>query len=206
MIYRMDSDEYVKLIKKESIETLIHTYYASIGSDIKTSGKLHPNVFNWSSFAPSTMTRVIADRDHELFKEIYESEIISSVDEKIAPVLYEVLKNGERLIILYSTPEKLIMYPSVFAKFLEDRYCISIYKYGENEMDRPYDVSAALKVLKKRIEKAYYRKYWSLSPYQLSKKEMRFLLDNLGIEPAGGKEEMLEQLIQLRRSMRNRLQ
>ena len=201
MIYRMDSVEYFKLARHEPIESLVHTYYASIGTGVKTSGRLHPNVFNWSFAAPSSRFLVENDCDHELAKQIYYSEIESDMDGKVAPVLYEILKNGERLIILYSTRERLLMYPQMFCKCIEERYHISVYKYKENEMDRPYDVSVALHELKRLSKKAYNRKLISTPVRQLREDEVKYALKLLGVKPTGDLEEMQNQFMKIKREM-----
>lgn len=195
----MDSNEYLKFARKEPIEALVHTYYASIGNDIKTSGKLHPNVFNWSFVYPSSRAIIQADYDHSAYEDIYISEIHSVVDERIAPILYEVLKKGERLIILYSTPERNIMYPATLCRYIESRYKLSIYKYKENELDRPYDTAIALEELKKRSKKAMMRKLIMLHPMSLTESEVKFLLKSMGIKPKGSFEDMRNMLMDLKR-------
>ena len=199
MIYRMDSVQYMKFIKKEPIEAIIHTYYASIGDDVKTSGKLHPNVFNWSFVQPTARARIEADYDHELFKEIYYAELTPIVDERIAPIIHEILKKGERLIILYSVREHYQLYPQIFCRYLEERYGLSVYKYKEDELDRPYNVNDALHELKKRSKKAYTRKLIVQHPRSLKEDEVRYMLRLYGVKPVGDLEEMQDQLIELKR-------
>ena len=199
MIYRMDSVEYMLFTREEPIEALVHTYYASIGTDVRTSGRLHPNVFNWSFLRPSTQVRLLMDDDIDEYRSEYYNEIEQDLDMRIAPVLYEIIKNNERLIILYSQAEKNLMYPSMFAKRIEDRYKLSIYKYKESETDRPYDVTAALHELKKRSKKAYIRKLIYSTPRSLSRNEVNYILKLYGVKPAEEMEERYHQIMEIKR-------
>lgn len=204
MIYRMDSVEYFRLVKHEPVEALVHTYYASISSRIVTSGRLHPNVFNWSFALPSTRFQIENDYDHELAKSMYYADIASDVDLKVAPILYEILKNGERLIILYTEKDWGIMYPQLFCKYVEERYKLSIYKYMENEDNRPYNVTDALHELKKASKKAYNQKLLHLSPVQLNKKEVKYMLKLFGVEPVGDLEDMQHQYMEIIREVKRK--
>ena len=199
MIYRMDSVEYMMFARKEPAEALVHTYYASAGTDVRTSGRLHPNVFNWSFVQPSTQVRLIMDDDHDEYRGEYYNELDQILDTRIAPVLYEILKNNERLIIIYSQAEKNLMYPNMFCDRLEERYGLSIYKSDENETDRPYDVTAALHELKKRSKKAYIRKLIFNTPRSLSKSEVNYILKLYGVKPAEEMEERYHQIIKIKR-------
>ena len=115
----MDSVEYMMFARKEPAEALVHTYYASVGTDVRTSGRLHPNVFNWSFVQPSTQVRLIMDDDHDEYRGEYYNELDQILDTRIAPILYEILKNNERLIIIYSQAEKNLMYPNMFCDRLD---------------------------------------------------------------------------------------
>lgn len=199
MIYRMDSVEYMMFARKEPTEALVHTYYASVGSDVRTSGRLHPNVFNWSFLQPSTPVRLLMDEDIDAYRTEYYNEIEHELDTRIAPVLYEIIKNNERLIILYSQAEKNLMYPSMLGKRIEERYKLSIYKYKESETDRPYDVTAALHELKKRSKKAYMRRLITNTPRSLSRCEVNYILKTYGVKPAEEMEERYHQVMEIKR-------
>ncbi len=199
MIYQMDSVEYMMFARNEPTEALVHTYYASVGTDIRTSGRLHPNVFNWSFVQPSARTTLLLDDDNDMFMGEYYNEIESALDNKVAPVLYEILKNNERLILIYSELERRLMYPKMLFDRLEELYDLSIYAYGEDETIRPYDVTAALHKLKKRSKKAYVRRLISNSPRSLSKSEVNYLLKYFGVKPAEEMEERYHQIMEIKR-------
>jgi len=199
MIYQMDSVEYMMFARNEPTEALVHTYYASVGTDVKTSGRLHPNVFNWSFVQPSTRVRLLMDEDIYMFMGEYYNEVESVLDSRVAPVLYEILKNNERLILIYSEIERHMMYPQMLFDRLEELYHLSIYAYGEDETNRPYDVTAALHKLKRRSKKAYIRRLISSTPRSLSKSEVNYILKYFGVEPAEEMEERYHQVMEIKR-------
>lgn len=211
MIYLMDSVEYMMFARNEPTEALVHTYYASVGTDIKTSGRLHPNVFNWSFLRPSTETFFYLNTDSIInndgpYMGAYYDEIEPDLDNRVAPILYEVLKNNERLIMLCSEAEKRnLLYPDYLCTRIEEIYKLSVYGYGEDENARPYDLDTALYKLKRRSKKAYIRKLITNSPRSLSKSEVNYILKYFGVKPAEELEERYHQIMEIKRKERDEI-
>ena len=210
MIYRMDSTTFMtEYLKKESLGAIYGTYYASISRDVVTSGQAFKNVWNWSALTPSTKLMYIETslgEEHVRYR--YFEELDATAGSIVAEKLLKILENNDRLIIIHATSDKNYYYPKLFAEYLEDRFKIAVYEYGESPSpEKCYDRMEAIAICKhvSKISKidTILRKY----PYTWSRDEMKFVLKQFGEWVKGmTDEEMAEIVVDIKRDrMRKRL-